>query len=274
VTEARGPLGADATVLCTGTLAGVPLIDKVRAAAAAGFSALSVRPREYDAWLDDGWRPADVRAFFDDHGVAVAELDPVMSWLPGAEPDPRNSHSIDDILRIADVLRPDCLSVLVDPSYRRSLDDAVAPFAALCERTAADGHRCALEFFAWSPLHTLADTWAIVEGAGAPNGALIFDTWHHYRVGGTAADLDTVDARRIVGVQLSDAPATPTIDEIAKECMADRRWPGEGDAAVAATVAVLRGLGCAAPLGIEVFGAGDPYERARRAASALAGLTG
>ena len=267
-------LGPEATVLCTGTLAGVALIDKVRAAAAARFSALSVRPREYDTWLEQGWRPADVRSFFDDHGVAVAELDPVMSWLPGAHPDPRNAHSVDDILRIAEVLQPDCLSVLVEPSYQGSLDEAVEPFAALCERAAVDGHRCALEFFAWSPLRTLGDTWRIIEGAGAPNGGLIFDTWHHYRVGGTADDLDDVDARRIVGVQLSDAPATPAIPEVAKECMADRRWPGEGDAEVAGTVARLRRRGCTAPLGIEVFGSGDPFERARHAATALARLTG
>jgi sugar phosphate isomerase/epimerase len=198
----------------------------------------------------------------------------VMSWLPGAQPDARNAHSVDDILRIADVLQPDCLSVLVEPSYRGSLADAVEPFAALCERAAGDGQRCALEFFAWSPLRTLADAWHLIDAAGAPNGALIFDTWHHYRVGGTVDDLDQVDARRIVGVQLSDAPSTPAIGEVAKECMADRRWPGEGDAEVAGTVARLRHRGCAAPLGIEVFGAGDPFERARRAATALARLTG
>jgi sugar phosphate isomerase/epimerase len=267
-------LGPDDAVLCTGTLAGVALIDKVRAAASAGFRALSVRPREYEAWLEDGWSSQDVRAFFDDHGVAVAELDPVMAWLPGAHPDPRNAHPIDDILRIADVLRPDCLSVLVDPSYQGTIDETIEPFADLCTSAAKDGYRCALEFFAWSPLRRLADTWRIIVEAGQPNGAMIFDTWHHFRVGGTAADLDSVDARRIVGVQLSDAPAVPTIAELAKECMAARLWPGDGDADVAGTIRRLRSAGCEAPLGIEVFGAGDPVERARRAAAALAGLRG
>jgi 4-hydroxyphenylpyruvate dioxygenase len=268
------PLGPDDAVLCTGTLAGVPLIDKVNAAAGAGFRALSVRPREYEAWLTTGWSSRDIRVFFDDLGVAVAELDPVMAWLPGASPDPRNAHSIDEILRIAEVLRPDCLSVLVDPSYTGTIDEMVEPFAGLCRRAAKDGYRCALEFFAWSPLHTLADTWHVIALAGQPNGALIFDTWHHFRVGGTAADIDGVDARRIVGVQLSDAPAVPTMTPLAKECMAARLWPGEGDADVAGTVRQLRAAGCAAPLGIEVFGSGDPGERARRAAAALAGLRG
>jgi sugar phosphate isomerase/epimerase len=272
VTQPR--LGPTDTVLCTGTLAGVPLIDKVRAAAAAGFRALSVRPREYDQWLADGWRPDEVRAFFDDHGVAVAELDPVMSWLPGATPDPRNAHSVDDIRRIADVLRPDCLSVLIDPSYRGSIDQAIAPFARLCEQVAADGHRGALEFFAWSPLRTLADAWRMVDESNQPNAALIFDTWHHYRVGGQAADLATVDAQRIVGVQLSDAPAITQITDVAQECMTARRWPGDGDADVAGTVRTLRDLGCAAPLGIEVFGGGDATLRAHEAAAALARLTG
>jgi sugar phosphate isomerase/epimerase len=269
----RANLGPNDSVLCTGTLAGVPLSDKVRAAATAGFRALSVRPREYEAWLGEGWHPADVRSFFDDHGVAVAELDPVMSWLPGASPDPRNAHSIDEILRIADVLQPHCLSVLVDPSYRGSLDEAIDPFAELCLMAAADGYQCALEFFAWSPLRTLGDAWRLVDEAGEPNGALIFDTWHHFRVGGTAEDLDEIDPRRIIGVQLSDAPTTPVMPEVAKECMAARLWPGEGDADVAGTVRRLRAGGCTAPLGVEVFGPGDPVERAHRAAAALAGLS-
>ena len=269
----RANLGPHDSVLCTGTLVGVSLSDKVRAAATAGFRALSVRPREYEAWLAEGWQPTDVRTFFDDHGVAVAELDPVMSWLPGADPDPRNSHSVDEILRIAEVLEPHCLSVLVDPSYRGSIDEAIAPFAALCARAANYGHPCALEFFAWSPLRTVHDAWRMVDEAGHPGGALIFDTWHHYRVGGGVGDLDEIDVRRIIGIQLSDAPATPTIAEVAKECMAARLWPGEGDADVAATVGHLRAGGCGAPLGVEVFGAGDPVERAHRAAAALAVLT-
>ena len=269
----RANLGPNDAILCTGTLAGVTLGDKVRAASTAGFRALSVRPREYDAWIGEGWHPTDVRTFFDDHGVAVAELDPVMSWLPGADPDARNSHTVDEILRIAEVLEPHCLSVLIDPSYRGSIDEAIAPFAALCAQAANYGHLCALEFFAWSPLHTVHDAWRMIAEAGHPAGAIIFDTWHHYRVGGSVGDLDEIDVRRIVGIQLSDAPATPTIPEVAKECMAARLWPGEGDAGVAATVDHLRAGGCGAPLGVEVFGAGDPIERAHRAAAALAGLT-
>jgi sugar phosphate isomerase/epimerase len=270
----RPHLNAHDTVLCTGTLAGVSLIDKVRAAATAGFRALSVRPREYEAWLGEGWRATDVRTFFDDHGVAVAELDPVMTWLPGATPDPRNGHSIDEILRIAEALQPDCLSVLFDPSYAGSIDEAVEPFAQLCAKAATDGHRCALEFFAWSPLRTLGDAWRIVAEAGAPNSGLIFDTWHHFRVGGTAADLEDIDASRVIGVQLSDAPSVSTIPELAKECMAARLWPGDGDADVAGTVRQLRARGCRAPLGVEVFGSGDPVERAHRAVAALVGISG
>lgn len=86
-------------------------------------------------------------------------------------------------------------------------------------------------------------------------------------------DLDEVDVHRIVGIQLSDAPAVPAIADVAKECMSSRLWPGEGDTEVAATVRHLRAGGCAAPLGVEVFGPGDPTERAYRAAAALAGLS-
>lgn len=270
----RSELHTDDWVLCTGTLRDGTLPEKIRAASAAGFRGLSVRPHEYVSARADGWSDADLIALLDDCNIAVAELDPIMTWLPGATPHATSAHSVDEFLHIADVLRPDCLSVLIEPDWRGDLHDAIEPFARLCDLAAVGGHTCALEFFSWSPLNTLAQTYELIAAADRPNAALIFDTWHHYRVGGTKADLRQVDGSRIVGVQLSDAPATPTITPVSVECMRDRRWPGEGDSGVLATVAALRATGCTAPLGIEVFGGGDPLTRANEAARAIRALLG
>ena len=57
----------------------------MRAAAAAGFDGVSLYFDEYRAARADGWSDADLRALLDDHGVAVAELDGVMRWLPDDE---------------------------------------------------------------------------------------------------------------------------------------------------------------------------------------------
>ena len=133
-----------------------------------------------------------------DQGIEVVRREDLLI-LRGEVESP---HRRDEILRIAEALQPDCLSVLFDPSYAGSIDEAVEPFAQLCAKAATDGHRCALEFFAWSPLRTLGDAWRIVAEAGAPNSGLIFDTWHHFRVGGTAADLGLLvqQGHLVVGV--------------------------------------------------------------------------
>ncbi len=261
-------LHASDLVFCTGTTRGCDFVTKARAASAAGFNAISLRPAEYDAMLASGLTPADVRLLLGDLGLAIAELDPIMTWLPGADA-PASMHSVDDVLAIAREVNPDCISVLVPVGAALHVSAAIEAFGALCDRGANDGLRMAIEFFAWSPLHTLAETWTIVRGADRPNGGMILDTWHHERRGGTFADIGAVDASRIWGVQIADAPRVPVLDDLAAECRDHRRWPGEGEFDLDAIVATLRSGGCDAPLGIEVFGSisddADAFARARRA---------
>ena len=265
-------LDASDLVFCTGTTQGCDFVTKARAASAAGFSAISLRPAEYDTLLASGLTPADIRLLLNDLGLAIAELDPIMTWLPGAEAPP-SMHAVDEVLAIAREVNPDCISVLVPVGATLNVGAATEAFAALCDRGAADGLRMAIEFFAWSPLHTLAETWTIVHGADRPNGGMILDAWHHERRHGTLADIAAVDASRIWGVQIADAPRVPVLNDLAAECRHHRRWPGEGDLDLDAIVATLRRGGCDAPLGIEVFGSidndADAYPRARHAYESL-----
>lgn len=244
-------LPADASVFCTGTIRGVDFPTKARAVAAAGFDAISIRPGEVDELVRTGIRLSDVRSWLADLGLAVAELDPL--WLPVGRP-PVPTHTAEAVLDMAQALHPDCISVLVPVDLTLDLAQATEVFAALCSHPLADGQRLAVEFFAWSALHTLADAWTLVRDAGSEHGGVILDVWHHWRRGGSAADIDAVDARRIFGVQISDAPAVPEVDDLAADCRDHRRWPGEGDLPIEAMVAALRAGRCAAPLGIEVFG--------------------
>ena len=265
-------LAADDLVFCTGTTRGCDFATKARAASRAGFDAISIRPAEYDALVAAGRTAAEIASFLADLGLGVAELDPLMTWLPGADAPP-TMHEVDDVLAIARVLEPDCVSVLVPVGATLHLGAATESFAALCDRGAPDGIRMAIEFFAWSPLHTLGDAWTIVRDAGRANGGLILDTWHHQRRGGTIADIGDVDASRVWGVQIADAPTEPVVDDLATECRDHRRWPGEGDIALDAIVRALRAGGCAAPLAIEVFGtATDDAAAEARARLAYAAL--
>ncbi len=265
--NARHPAGLtrDDVVFCTGTTRGVDFTTKARTARAAGFTAISMRPAEYDAMLADGFTPRGVRSFLADLDLRIAELDPVMTWLPGAEA-PSRMHAVDDVLDIAQMVEPDCVSVLVPVGASLDLGEATEAFASLCDRGHDAGVRMAIEFFAWSPLHSLIDTWTIVRDAGRANGGMIFDNWHHARRGGTIDDLGLVDLTRVWGVQISDAPLLAVLDDLAAECRDHRLWPGHGELPLTELVCALRAGGCDAPLGIEVFGdASDEHTAAERA---------
>src|SRR5437870_4113972 len=90
-------LGGDDLVLCAGTLPReTPWIERLAAAASAGFTGLSVWARDYAAARRDGCSDADLRAQLADYGLAVAELDPAWWWTPG-DVDVGSLVAIDDM---------------------------------------------------------------------------------------------------------------------------------------------------------------------------------
>lgn len=78
-------MGPDDLVLCSGTLPrGTPFTERVSAAAAAGFTGISLWGRDCAAAHQQGLTDSDMAHMLADHGLAVGELDPAWWWLPGA----------------------------------------------------------------------------------------------------------------------------------------------------------------------------------------------
>jgi len=78
-------LGRNDLVLCSGTIPrDITFAERIQAAVAGGFSAISLWGRDYQRARDDGLSDADIRALLADHGLQVGELDPAWWWLPGA----------------------------------------------------------------------------------------------------------------------------------------------------------------------------------------------
>jgi len=269
-------LGFGDLVLCAGSAPAAGFVERARAAAAAGFAGLSLFADDVHRARAQGLSDADLRAVLRDHGLAVAELDPLLSWLPQpegggglrAEGRAFQAHGEDDFYAIADALggARAINAVLADPP-----DDpgrVADAFAALCERAAAHGLLVTLEFLPWTRIGDAAAAARIVERAGRGNGGVMLDAWHHARSGAPHA---SVRAARVAGIQLSDAPARPEPDPI-DETLHRRLLPGAGDADLVGLLRHLAAGGCRAPIGVEVFSdalAALPVdELARRAAAA------
>ena len=283
-------LDSGSLVLCSGTLGRETRFRaRLEAAAAAGYAAVSLWGRDYQSARDEGYSDKDLVALLDDHGLAVAELDPVWWWTPGAanfsiapEFDPIDVFRFGDVdlFRIADLLGARSLNAADVLGGDWGAEDAAEAFAGLCDRAAEHGLLVHLEWLAWSRISDLATALQVVTLADRPNGGLNVDTWHCARTGTSAADLLAVPGERVLAIQVDDGPAQAE-DNLIEATLHERLVPGEGEFDLRGYLGSLRSIGADAPIGVEVFSdelhALGPAEAARRAAQAtrelLSGLS-
>lgn len=275
-------LGPADTVLCSGTLRrGISLRDRLDAARAGGFSAISLWGRDYHDARDEGWSDADIVTMLGDHGLVVAEVDPAWWWPPGAAdvriPTELDSERIfafdeDELFAVAEAIGAQSVNAVDVLGGTWSLDDAAEAFAALCDRAAERGLLVQLEFLPWSKIPDLEAAWFVVMTAGRANGGIALDAWHYFRSGSAGPLLRAIPGARVIGLQLCDAPTTPEPDPV-HATLHERLLPGDGELALGSLVSDLRAIGAVAPVGVEVFSddldALDPHEVGRRAGAAL-----
>jgi sugar phosphate isomerase/epimerase len=258
-------LAAHDLVLCAGTVPRARWVDKASAAAAAGFTGVSVRPAEVDRAREDDRSLAELRAILDDHGLRVAELDPLTRWLPGSAPDGSDDpgqasyrRSLDELVGMAVMLGARSINVIeafgAHVGTTIPVEAAAEAFARVCDQAAAAELLVHLEHYPWSGIPDLATAWAVVDLADRPNGGLLVDTWHLVRTApdGPLVALADVPGHKVLGIQVSDGPREPAAD-VRDEAVHGRHLPGDGAMPIAAIIGALRATGCDAPIGVEVM---------------------
>jgi len=253
------PLGPDSLVLCAGTCPRAGFRERVEAAARAGFHAVSLYLTDYERAREEGLSDVEMRRILADAGIAIAELDPLLGWLPGSDAGRLTAEGRaflrfgeEDFHRAAHALGARSLQAVSVAEAPPPRDAVVEAFAGLCERAARHDLLVHLEFLPWTHIPDLASALDLARATGLPNAGVTLDTWHFARSGGTAEELREAPAERILSVQLSDTAAEPWPDPV-EETLRGRLLPGEGDARLAAIVRALDAIGSQAPLGVEVF---------------------
>jgi len=233
----------------------------VECAAAGGFDFGGM-------WIArESWTPATtraVRAQARDAGVDL--LDCEVAWIMPGPPDPW----LGELVEIAAELGArNLLCVSSDPDMAA----ATAKFQTLVTRAAGTGVRVNLEFGLFTEVKTLAMARAVLEAVEGEAKALLVDTLHWARSGGTAAELAALPPAWLSYCQPCDAPAEPPdlrdFDAIIDDAV-NRRMPlGEGGLPLAA---MLDALPESLPLAIEERSAAlrdafpDLVQRARQVA--------
>jgi len=260
-------------VLWTGTVGfDRPLDERVEAAVAAGYGAVSTSPREADALQQRGVSLSDASRRARDHGAPIAVLDAVFSWLTPVEPRPPlagvNDITVDESVRIASAMTIGSINAIALRGNGLPVDAIAEQFARFCDRAAEVGCRVHLEFAAHSGVPDVGAGWDIIRLADRPNGGLLFDSWHFFRGTADLAALAAVPGDRIFAVQLSDGTALP-VGHWYEETMHHRRLPGDGEFDLAGAVRVLAGTGALTLVGPEVI-SDELHARPARDAATLA----
>jgi sugar phosphate isomerase/epimerase len=245
-------LGPDDLVLCSGTLMQRGFRSLCEAGAAGGFTGITLWPQDVEHARAEGLSESDQRAMLRDSGLVVADLDPLLAWLPGEQTPPDVGASEDVFYAIAESLGARSLNLAQPFGDHIELQEATDSFADVCLRAASHDLIVTLEYLPWSGIPDAATALQIVEGAGQPNGTLMFDSWHTFRGNTDEAQLRAIPGARFGSVQINDAPEQAS-DDIMQETMSGRLLPGEGAIPLIDWIRLLDDAGSRAPIGVEVF---------------------
>jgi len=244
-------LGPDDLVLCSGTLGQASLAEKCAAAVAGGFRALTLWPDDVARARAGGIGLAELAKRIAGHGLIVADLDPLLRWLPD-EAVPPGFAGEPEFYEIAEAVGARSLNVAQGFGAHVDLDRAAEALAGVCDRAREHDLLVTLEYLPWSGIPDAKTALAIVERTGRANATLMIDTWHTFRGGTDDAQLRALPGARVGSVQLNDAPATAAANLVA-ETMEARLLPGEGAIPLVRWLRILDAIGSRAPIGVEVF---------------------
>ncbi|MEU7812208.1 sugar phosphate isomerase/epimerase family protein [Pseudonocardia sp. NPDC049154] len=270
-----------APVLAWGTVRYAAFPDRVAAAAAAGYSGIGLAVPYYRRLRAEGWRPAELRAVLDDHGIVAAEAEVLFGFC--APPGPANVPGrpgmvyADPEVERAVVELGDELGVplvqAVGTFDDRPVDQRVVDsFGELCDRLGPHGLTVALEFVPYTNIPDVSTADRVVTAAGRANGGLCVDSWHFFRGDADWAALSSVPADRIVMVQVNDGPLRPETDDVRAEAVSRRRCVGRGEFALGRFLDVVRPPGDPRPVSVEIYS--DALDRLTSVDAAHAAVRG
>lgn len=257
--------------------------ERLEAAAAGGFSEMSIFPIDVKHFTSTGVTLLQLRQQAAEQGVRISVLDPFAMWVPNTTPASWSTpsdlefvnFSEDDIFRMADGLGVESVNLIETFGNVLDTEAAAERFAKLATRCAAHGLRIQLEFMPFSGIPDIRKAWEIVRLANVTNGGLTFDTWHYYR--GKVDDdlLHNIPGDRIFQIQFADAKWQLN-GTLVEDLLHYRLFPGEGDFPLKALAKTLMASGTDAAVGVELFSdridAMTPKEAGTKVAESLNNL--
>ena len=225
------------------------LVDLAAAAGGAGFRWITSTP---DQIAREGLGLSELRKRVEGHGVAYGAIDGLVSVLPGA-PNYRKPgvETLRDCLSLATALGARTVNLVHIGGGPTPVEALAEAFAHACRLAGEEGISLAIEFLPGTGIPDIGTCAAVVRAAGEANGAILLDTWHLARGGGTLDDLDPGTAALVGALQLADR--SPEQDSQPYVPMRGRKIPGDGALPLAEITRRVHVHRPDLPVGVEVL---------------------
>ncbi len=199
-------------VLCfnTSTIRPAPLMDKIRAAGAAGYEAIELWNDDLTAFEASGGTLAEVRRALDDEGLQAPDVVHLSGWMDAEESTYRKEVLGEARRRMEQGAAVGAPRIITGPAHGQAdLDRAAERYCELMALGQEIGCLPALEFLGFVDHVNNVDTLLeIVEKANHPDTTVVMDAFHIYRGGGKEEDILKVPGDRVAIFHIDDAPAT------------------------------------------------------------------
>lgn len=254
------------------------LDERLIAAQAGEFSAMTLFPIDVANFLHQGMTLSEIKQQCEDAGAPVVVLDPLTKWLPNWNPpDFMSEEDVaftnfdeDTFFTMAEGLGVPSINLIETFGNDTPIEMATEHFARICDVAAERGLQVQLEFMPFSGIPDLATAWKIISDANRINGGLTFDTWHYCRGTMDNTLLASIPGEKIFRVQVADGAAEP-VGDLFNDLMHYRRHAGDGAFPLTEIAQILQHKGGLNSVGPELFSdamdALDADQAGRQAAS-------
>lgn len=240
-------INAIATVSISGTLEG-----KLRAAAAAGFTAVEIFDTDFVA---SPLSAGEVKALLDELGLTCVLYQPLRDFE--GMPEPYRARAFARARQKFGVMQTlGCDRLLLcsntAPLSSGDRDRIVADFRELGALAADYGVTVGYEALAWGRhVHDHRQVWDIVQAVDHPNIGILLDSFHSLARGIPSDSIRAIDPAKLVFVQLADAPVFDM--DYLYWSRHFRNLPGQGGLDLTGYVAEILRIGYDGPLSLEIF---------------------
>ncbi len=262
--------------LNTSTIRPTPLLEKIRLAGEAGYTAIEPWNDEVTAYLEQGGSMPELKRALGDAGLKVVSVIALHGWVTaeGAE----HTRVLDDCRRrMAQALELGSPYIVASPPREVvDLGHVTRRFVELLEIGKRLGVLPSMEFLGFvDGIKDVDSAWTIASGTGDARATVVADVFHMIRGGGRVDDLLKIPGDRLACFHINDLPPTP--DPLTQKDE-DRVMVGEGIADLPRVIANLRTIGYRGPLSLELFNhnlwSEDPSTVIRRGIERIRKLVG